>query len=231
MNSEQMGTPVQSRTSALAIAAFVTSFFSCLCIPAPIAIVLAIIALVQMGKDPLLKGKGFAIAALIIPVPMIILMSAAVAIPNFIKFQARAKQSECKANLRSIYTAERSFRAEYDRYSQNFEEIRFPPPPGRRYSYLLSAHPEVEGTFAPADREDSVLPTAKIIGLLPDSLQTTVGMTGECPDCEFTAVCIGQIDRDDTLDVWSVSSVSRKGPDGETIEPGVPYNDVNDTRE
>ena len=42
---------------------------------------------------------------------------AAIAIPNFIKFQARSKQSEAKSNSKAMFTAEKAFFAEKDRYS------------------------------------------------------------------------------------------------------------------
>ena len=41
---------------------------------------------------------------------------AAIAIPNFVKFQCRSKQSEAKGSLKAIYTAEESYRAEQDKY-------------------------------------------------------------------------------------------------------------------
>src|SRR5687768_1358987 len=48
---------------------------------------------------------------------------AAIAIPNFIKFQARSKQSECKARLRAAFTAEKAFFAERDQYSSDAREV------------------------------------------------------------------------------------------------------------
>ena len=41
---------------------------------------------------------------------------AAIAIPNFIKFQCRSKQSEAKGNLKAMYVAEESYRGENDSY-------------------------------------------------------------------------------------------------------------------
>ena len=51
-----------------------------------------------------LSQKGFTLIELMIVVAIIGIL-AVIAVPNFQKFQARAKQSEAKTNLKGIYTA------------------------------------------------------------------------------------------------------------------------------
>jgi len=52
----------------------------------------------------MLKGKkGFTLIELMIVVAIIGIL-AAIAIPNFLKFQAKSKQSEAKSNLGAIFT-------------------------------------------------------------------------------------------------------------------------------
>jgi hypothetical protein len=51
----------------------------------------------------------------------------------------------------------------------------------------------------------------------------------EVNEKHFLAACVGNIDEDRTLDVWTISGDERKGPGGETIPAGQPFNDVNDT--
>src|SRR5581483_9733545 len=60
--------------------------------------------------------KGFTLIELMIVVAIIGIL-AAIAIPNFIKFQARSKQSEAKANMKAMFTAEKAFYQEKDRFS------------------------------------------------------------------------------------------------------------------
>src|SRR4051794_2253740 len=77
---------------------------------------------------------------------------AAIAIPNFIRFQLRSKQGECKANLKAIFTGEKSIFEDSKKYSDSFKEIGFDPmTPNQRYSYFLT-----ETEVLPAKAPDAV---------------------------------------------------------------------------
>lgn len=80
--------------------------------------------------------RGFTLVELMIVVAIIGIL-AAIAVPNFIRFQARAKQSEAKTNLRAIFTGQRTRYAESEAYSMRMGEIGFAPERGNRYSYDL----------------------------------------------------------------------------------------------
>ena len=61
------------------------------------------------------RRGGFTLIELMIVVAIIGIL-AAIAIPNFLRFQLKAKSSEGKTNLAAIRTAEESFYAEYGVY-------------------------------------------------------------------------------------------------------------------
>src|SRR5262244_4462693 len=84
-----------------------------------------------------LRQRGFTLIELMIVVAIIGIL-AAIAIPNFIKFQARSKQSEAKANLKAIFTAQKAFFQEKDRFSTLTGEVGFEPERNNRYAYYLA---------------------------------------------------------------------------------------------
>ncbi|MES2856243.1 MAG: prepilin-type N-terminal cleavage/methylation domain-containing protein [Bdellovibrionota bacterium] len=59
---------------------------------------------------------GFSLIELMIVVAIIGIL-ATIAVPNFQKFQAKAKQSEAKTALSAIYTGEKAYSAEWDRFT------------------------------------------------------------------------------------------------------------------
>lgn len=61
------------------------------------------------------SNKGFTLIELMIVVAIIGIL-AAIAIPNFLRFQLKAKSSEGKVNIAAIRTAEESYLAEFGQY-------------------------------------------------------------------------------------------------------------------
>ncbi len=241
-NPQYPGQPAPSQgTSGLAIAALIVGALG-VCAPCLglVSIGLGIAALVKISNNPGLGGKAMAIIGMVLPV-VVLPIYLAIAIPNFVKFQARSKQMECKVNLKSAYTAERSFQAQNNAYSTNADELGFSPARGNRYAYFLFDVGQMQ------DRSTASLGSgAGITSIGVDTFKhpderpiaagdvpqvaggMKAGVHGQCPQCEFVVVCAGNLDKDDTLDVWSVSSADRTSKTGEHIPGGEPYNDVND---
>ncbi|MBN1210505.1 MAG: fimbrial protein [Myxococcaceae bacterium] len=163
---------------------------------------------------------------------------AAIAIPNFIRFQGRAKQAECQANLKAFFVAQRSS-SSGEGYVPQLSKVQFSPERGNRYAYFAGLGP-MEDRSGPQARGTE---EAQSIGvdtfrypeqhpvtsdMLPPGVANLIGISGECPDCDITMVCAGNLDTDPTLDVWSISTAERTTEDGTTILPGEPFQHEND---
>ncbi|MFO0724014.1 MAG: hypothetical protein U1E65_09545 [Myxococcota bacterium] len=106
----------QAKTSTLAIVALVFAF---ICMP--VGLILGLVALIRINNSQgELGGRGLAIAAMIIPAAMVPVIGilAAIAVPNFVRYQLRSKEAEAKVNLRAILQSQRSFHDEHAFYAQ-----------------------------------------------------------------------------------------------------------------
>jgi type IV pilus assembly protein PilA len=73
-----------------------------------------------------LNQKGFSLVELMIVVAIIGILTA-IAIPNFQRFQLKARQSEAKNNLAALFTAEKAFYGEWSSYLADFRDIGYRP--------------------------------------------------------------------------------------------------------
>ncbi|OGQ91800.1 MAG: hypothetical protein A2289_10100 [Deltaproteobacteria bacterium RIFOXYA12_FULL_58_15] len=121
---------------------------------------------------------------------------AAIAIPNFLKFQARAKQSEAKTNLKRLFVALKSTYVETGRYCRTFETCGFTPDPTMKYLYFMGRDEIVGGAGA-----DSVMLLRMRAMPVLEALNIEPGITR----AGFTFVAVGDIDGDDELDVWTIN--------------------------
>ncbi len=128
--------PVAERPSVVLPIIAIVAFFVCF----PIGTILSIVSFVKYNKFPGTEARTLSIVALVgnaLVVPMIGVL-AAIAIPNFVKFQCRSKQSEAKANLRSLSVAEEAYFAEKGEYSRDAGVIGFAPTGAKvRYEYAI----------------------------------------------------------------------------------------------
>lgn len=146
--------------------------------------------------------------------------------------------SEVKMNLKAAFSAEKSYWAEKDVYSETMERMGFLPERNNRYLYLVSNGCDllVPGGFDGGEHCGVLADAARspppdntlLMASIPSTLLGEVGV--HCEDdggCDVTIAAAGNIDSDSAIDVWSISTKERV-IGGETISPGMPYNHIND---
>jgi Tfp pilus assembly protein PilE len=202
------------------------------CLP-PLLLVgaaLAIISLARSGDPAYAPRRTLAIVSLVLAVTFVPVAGvlAAIAIPNFIRFQARSKQSECKANLRAAFQAERAWFDAHERFSTSPAEVGFRPERRNRYLYRFDAKgplDEVGIAIDPAVRGGA---GRDLEAGLPPALRDLPGLRGSCPGCSVTITCVGDVDTDEDVDLWSVSTAARRSVSGQSVPPGQPFQHLDD---
>lgn len=127
-------------------------------------------------------GGGFFLMA-------IIGILAALAIPNFIKFQAKAKQAEAKVSLAKIHTMQNAYRGQYRKFSDSLLELGFESQGISRYSYFLTP-------------DNYILKEGIDIRNIPAEYKDMAFAQQD----QYLAVAIGNIDADPDLDVWIIDN-------------------------
>ena len=134
--------------------------------------------------------KGFTLIELMIVVAIIGIL-AAIAIPDFLTFQAKAKQSEAKQNLGAVYTTQVAYFSEFNEYGSTMclSNLHWRPEGTTRYTYGCG---------------DETTSTASVPVTIDNAVCSPAPTSG--PASDFTVCATGNIDNDTTaLDTWSMN--------------------------
>jgi type IV pilus assembly protein PilA len=126
---------------------------------------------------------------------------AAIAIPNFLRYQAQARQSEAKSNLSGVFVAETSYFGDQSRYGC-FNEIGFAlAGASNRYTYRSGACGVAGGASTSTVGQDMLAGTPGVVAEgTPAALSSQVG---------FTATAAANLDNDPTFDQWHVNDIKQ----------------------
>ncbi len=161
---------------------------------------------------------GFSLIELMIVVAIIGIL-ATVAIPNFTKFQAKARASESRAQLAALFTAEKAFNAEWNDYLSDITAVGYRPNGALRFivgfnAAYAGAAPYVaavaagQGTYAAINLTTSV--TCPAVGCTNISTDvagaalTTVS-AGVPTQIAFTAQARGFVGGT-AIDTWTIDN-------------------------
>ncbi|MEK7235921.1 MAG: prepilin-type N-terminal cleavage/methylation domain-containing protein [Nitrospirota bacterium] len=145
--------------------------------------------------------KGFTLIELMIVVAIIGIL-AAIAIPNFLAYQAKAKQSEAKVSLGAIFTSAVAYQAELQVPSflpaTSISEIGWAPSGQPRYSFWYAVG---TGSGTPTQFPNTSVATT------PCNVTSTpsTGATVAASPTGFTAGAKGNVDNDVTCDEWFIN--------------------------
>jgi hypothetical protein len=175
---------------------------------------------------------------------LVVAVSAVKLMDHFVDAGERSHQAECIDTLRSVCFAERQAMASKQHFFTQLGEMPTPIPRGNRFAYFLAPGAiEDRSTESSAPKPDANGVDADLVGwnvpqgmkqhVLPGDLPQSfaggvpLGVSGNCPECQLVAACAGNLDVDEELDIWSVSTSSRTTDAGE-VPPCVPYHDHTD---
>lgn len=186
--------------------------------------------------------RGFTLVEVVLVLTLIATLSS-LAIPLFLNVQQKSRQSEVKANLQALHTAQTTYYLEKSIYAVRMGLLAFEPERGNRFAYFLApgmvqlrdvanvpACASCAGIGVDTFKHGRALAVDEPTGwVTPTTLLDGPGVGGDCPVCEYMAEAAGQMDEDRGLDIWSISSAGRSHRLWGGCSPGQALHERDDT--
>ncbi|TAL10557.1 MAG: prepilin-type N-terminal cleavage/methylation domain-containing protein [Nitrospirae bacterium] len=149
-----------------------------------------------------MKGdQGFTLIELMIVVAIIGIL-AAIAIPNFMTYQAKARQSEARVNLGGIFTTATSYFAENNTFSvPTADTLGYKPAGTSRYDLYYGGEASATVLITPSAGGSSCITNRGTFAGGVKPAGSAAGATG------FTAGAQANIDGDATCDEFTINDV------------------------
>lgn len=174
-----------------------------------------------MFKKTRTSQGGFSLVELMVVVAIIGVL-ASIAVPSVNKYIAKARQSEAKTALSSIYTSEKAFYAEYTGYHSMFGAIGYSPEGKLRYNVGFSAAGTPAGALQGYNNAPNAAPANTISSLayctqnvaMPNGCMVLNGATNLAPPAvpatiltvtAFTAAAAAIVHTAGAEDRWTIN--------------------------
>ncbi len=164
------------------------------------------------------KQGGFTLIELMIVVAIIGIL-AAIAIPNFHRYQAKSRQSEAKTNLGGVFVAQTSYFGEQSTFG-SFDQIGFAlAGSSNRYTYRSGGVSPGGGVTSGSVNIDLINPGGGLAATAENTVVAAKNSATGAASPGFTATATANLDNDPTIDEWHVNDIKQdlQNPDGNDV--------------